>query len=245
MKITFGVELECLIPRSYIGDDSQFNPGGHGRGNQISNAPAGWTVERDGSVRSTVDGMSGVEVVSPILEGEDGLIQVVAMCDYLTEIGATVNSLCGLHVHVGAKRLNVEAYAKAFVVYEKAFFASGGEKAKGRFDGTWCKPSSRWDGGRYASVNLTNVGRSSKNTVEIRCFSPSLDAGDVIGATLMATSLVMAVRNGTTITGTAFETGREAMVEYVKIMADPANQIVAIDDTDLSYLVEKASQSAV
>ena len=87
MKTTFGVELECLIPRSYIGDDSQFNPGGHGRGNQIGNAPAGWTVERDGSVRSTVDGMTGVEVVSPILEGEDGLVQVVAMCDYLTEIG--------------------------------------------------------------------------------------------------------------------------------------------------------------
>ena len=61
----------------------------------------------------------------------------------------------------------------------------------------------------------------------------------------MATSLVMAVRNGTTVTGPAFETGKEAMVEYVKVMADPANQIVAIDSTDLEYLVEKASQSAV
>jgi hypothetical protein len=55
---------------------------------------------------------------------------------------------------------------------------------------TTCRPPHRWDGSRYQSLNLTNVGRSRKNTIEVRCFSGTLDMATVVTAVYMSVALV-------------------------------------------------------
>ena len=57
-----------------------------------------WKIVTDGSVTSRGTGYgSGLELVSPILKGEEGLRQVEKALD---RAGAKVNTTCGLHVHI-------------------------------------------------------------------------------------------------------------------------------------------------
>ena len=57
--------------------------------------------KRDGSLRTRVRRYQGVEIVSPVLRGGDGLEQVRKVADLLNRMDAHVNATCGLHVHVG------------------------------------------------------------------------------------------------------------------------------------------------
>lgn len=59
-----------------------------------------WKVVHDGSV-----GYDGAEVVSPILQGAEGLRQVAQVLKALKAAGGTVNRNCGLHVHVDVSGL--------------------------------------------------------------------------------------------------------------------------------------------
>jgi hypothetical protein len=56
-----------------------------------------WKVERDGSVSS------GGEVISPILQGEDGFVQIKKVMKAIKEAGGSVSTSCGLHVHLGVR----------------------------------------------------------------------------------------------------------------------------------------------
>ena len=60
-----------------------------------------WKIVTDGSVtgRNTGQG-TGLELVSPILKGEEGLLELEKALNALDEAGAKVNTTCGLHVHV-------------------------------------------------------------------------------------------------------------------------------------------------
>jgi len=95
----FGVELELMFPTSV---------------NQTTIRDAlrsaglrGWTVVRDGSL---VGHGNGWEVVSPILQGEDGHRQIRVACAALSALGASgANTACGLHVHHEIRELRIEA----------------------------------------------------------------------------------------------------------------------------------------
>ena len=72
-----------------------------------------WKVIRDGSVRGT-----GLELVSPILTGIEGIVAVRQALKALDDAGARTDTSCGFHLHVGANGLNgvqltriVELYA--------------------------------------------------------------------------------------------------------------------------------------
>jgi hypothetical protein len=61
-----------------------------------------WAVKQDGSLAFDADGLFiGVEFISPILEGMDGLLKVKELIDDLRAAGAHISKSCGLHVHVG------------------------------------------------------------------------------------------------------------------------------------------------
>jgi hypothetical protein len=68
--------------------------------------PGVWKITSDSSVVDA-DGTlgSGIEVVSPVLKGQNGLNQLRKVAAALEAHGARVNRTCGLHVHVGAKGL--------------------------------------------------------------------------------------------------------------------------------------------
>ena len=65
-----------------------------------------WKVERDGSVSS------GGEVISPILQGEDGFVQIKKVMKAIKDAGGSVSTNCGLHVHLGVRDMTKEQRAE-------------------------------------------------------------------------------------------------------------------------------------
>lgn len=114
---TFGVEIEILAPvgmtRATMADlvtaagiDCRAESYGHVQ-------PTQWKIVTDGSLR----GGNGMEIVSPPLAGEAGLEQVRKVCAALTRAGCRVNRSCGLHVHVEARSLGLDAIKRLVGLY--------------------------------------------------------------------------------------------------------------------------------
>ena len=58
---------------------------------------AHWKIVSDGSVC----GSNALELVSPVLRGEDGIEQLRKVCATLKRLNAKINRTCGLHIHFG------------------------------------------------------------------------------------------------------------------------------------------------
>lgn len=72
------------------------------------------------------DASCGLEIVSPILQGTEGLEQIRKVCDALTEAGATVNRKCGYHLHIDCADFDLSQFknlAKLWVKFEDVFDA--------------------------------------------------------------------------------------------------------------------------
>jgi hypothetical protein len=102
---TFGVEIEAFgVTRAALlaelraqGLEAQDEEYNH------STRPH-WKIVRDGSVT----GANAFELVSPVLQGLEGLADLERACRALKICGAQVNASCGLHVHLGASDLSIE-----------------------------------------------------------------------------------------------------------------------------------------
>lgn len=112
---TFGVEIECLVPRSSMIECAERNsmPFRYEGYNHIDNNHYYKFVSD-----SSIMGDNGIECVSPILKGKDGMKSLENCCKSLNEAGAMVNKSTGLHVHVGAKDFTKEQYVNVFVNYQ-------------------------------------------------------------------------------------------------------------------------------
>jgi hypothetical protein len=124
--LTFGTEFECFIPRgstreqlaaaisarlSAFGQSCKVENYGH-------NATPHWKIVPDGSLG---DYTHGVEVVSralPPLQGEEGIKEMRAVCEALTDFGCTVNKDAGMHVHVGVAGMGLGFFKKAVRLYQ-------------------------------------------------------------------------------------------------------------------------------
>jgi hypothetical protein len=188
-EITFGLEIECYLPNSVR---ELISVGQYHRGDQIEGWPAGWNAQHDGSLHAPA-GYFGVEIVSPILKGEDGLIQAAQAVLRLQDMHAISDRSCGIHVHIGAGNITSEQFTrivKAFKRYEFAFWSLNGSQMSTRLQSFFCKPASMWQRDRYNSLNTTNYGRSGKNTIECRLFASVIDCDFVLSAIYMITALV-------------------------------------------------------
>jgi hypothetical protein len=191
-EIGFGIEIECNIP---IADRSSFPVGAYHVGAPVQvEGLTNWKTQADGSVRQT--GLTyAAEVVSPILYGEDGLQEVVKMLDHLKSISAKVNASCGLHVHVDVSGMNSEKMQRLITLFKKfemAFYDMNGTHAKARMSNRYCKPSARWDGTRYQSLNLQHI-HEARPHIEIRVWHGAMKPETVVAAIYMAVSLVARV----------------------------------------------------
>lgn len=204
---TFGVEIEAFVPARLA---HQFNPGRASQPNPILNAPVTsdgktWGCARDGSLMGAPADFQAVEIVSPVLQGEDGFTDLLVMLDYLNEIGVQVNASCGIHIHVFAGDLTKEkqqAVIDRFKEWEKGFFALNGTASRHRWNNTFCQPSGQWlvdsitlteeqhySRYRYQSLNWQNIqpGRS-------QCFEFRLFAGDIVSSPdLLLTSVLTCI----------------------------------------------------
>jgi hypothetical protein len=185
-QVSFGVEIECNIPNEHR---ALFPVGSYHHGTQIPGLSQGWNGQSDGSVNATY-GTFPVEIVSPKLTGEAGLVDLMQAIDYLDQHGARTNDTCGLHVHISCEGLSqseITRVVKLFKAFEKAFFALNGEKYSSRYNSHYCAPSPRWNDTRYQSLNLKHV---FDGHLEIRVWAGSMKPETILAAVYMATALI-------------------------------------------------------
>ncbi len=198
-QLTFGIEIETIAPQSAV-DQHGLRIGPYGRGYQVPYLPEGWKASRDGSIGSPHG--YGCEIVSPVLKGEEGIRQVIEVLEALRAKGHWVNGTCGVHLHIGWDRnWSTQALARlvTIVAYlERALYAITGTKRRER--GRYCGGVRKYgsdkqakpalDRDRYHALNLTNLARGTKDTVEFRVFSGSLNPTKVIGWVQVCLGLV-------------------------------------------------------
>lgn len=189
--LTFGIEIETIAPESAVQNEG-LRIGPYRRGIQVPYLPTGWKAEADGSIDNSGGGHK-CEIVSPILQGAEGLVQVAEVVRTLQAKGHRVNVSCGLHTHVGWRReWDSAALARlvTIVAYvEKGLYAITGTKSRerGRYCGGVRKYGNQKDAkpnldrDRYHALNLTNLAHGVKDTVEFRVFSGSLNPVKVLG----------------------------------------------------------------
>ena len=204
--LTFGIEIETIASDHAVRHDG-LRIGSYKHGIQVPYLPTGWTAEADGSINNAGGGHK-CEIVSPILRGEEGIAQAAEVLRMLEAKGHRVNASCGVHVHVGWRRdWPSEALARlvTIVAYvEKGLYAITGSKSRER--GTFCGGVRKYgndktakpnlDRNRYHALNLTNLARGTKDTVEFRVFSGTTNTTKVVGWIQVCLGLVERALNG-------------------------------------------------
>ena len=69
---------------------------------------------------SSLNGNDTFELVSPILEGEDGLEKLERVCWVLDSCNVKINGSCGLHVHMNAEDFNITTWRNLLLSYKHA-----------------------------------------------------------------------------------------------------------------------------
>ena len=131
-----------------------------------------WRLKRDPS--------AGWELVSPPMRGVDGSEQLQRACEALAEVGAHINTDCGLHVHHDAALLTIKQ--KEHLVYLWSAFqpAINEALAPSRQRNQYCRPLSyastlaqrsnlsrgAFDDNRYQALNMAAYRRHG--TIEFR-----------------------------------------------------------------------------
>lgn len=169
-----------------------------------------WKIVTDSSVTSTGCNNSynhGNEIVSPILEGEDGLEQLRKVCEALEAVGAKVDKTCGIHVHHGIGDLNLEQIKNIYRVYNKYENVIENMMPKSRrktANNRYCKPLAEYieriEGAstiedlrwvlhdRYRTVNFQSYVKYS--TIEFRQHSGSTDFEKISSWVLLTQMMV-------------------------------------------------------
>jgi hypothetical protein len=214
-EFTFGIEIECFIKRR-----NNLPIGSHRNPLEIGNGfPEGWNIKTDGSLHTTLPNHRAVEIVSPILKGDDGLAQVKRVVKELESLDAQVNRTCGFHVHVGAKSVageladGVAGWVSNLInlvgQHETALYAATGS----RFRATACRytrsiksqysddkrkelKKKKWD---VLVREITGMDRyrtlnvnnmlNSRMTVEFRAFAGTVNYAKMLGYIQMAMGL--------------------------------------------------------
>ena len=198
--LTFGIEIETIAPDSAVRNDG-LRIGGYRRGIQVPYLPEGWKAEADGSINNGHGGHK-CEIVSPVLRGEEGIRQVIEVVRTLEAKGHRVNASCGVHIHIGWKRewpsIALARLVTIAAYVERGLYAITGTKSRER--GTWCGGVRKYgndkdakpnlDRNRYHALNLTNLARGAKDTVEFRVFSGSLNPTKLVGWVQVCLGLV-------------------------------------------------------
>jgi hypothetical protein len=153
---TFGTEIECYAPVDTMGVARILNAAGiptQGFTSAVHRTTSEWKVVTDGSVHGNGINRFGVEVVSPVLRGVEGLEQLRKVLEALEAAGCTVDRACGIHVHVGmrgASGRQIANVAKAYLRHE------------GNFD-KLIAPSRRAGANRFCQSNRTQAIRGHRS----------------------------------------------------------------------------------
>lgn len=242
---TFGIELEVYLPSTV-----EVTVGRYHSGLQINGLPAGWNAQADSSVTGFAPiGFYGVEVVSPVLSGEDGLVQVVDVVNALNLAGAKVNEHCGFHIHVGAKDFSSDDIlnlVKEFQCYQKVFLALNGQNASIRESNRYCQLVNNTEEvyySRYYAINIQNwfANTTSKKTVELRIMASTLDIETIFTTILAFVGLVCKAKESPR----KHQVKQMSPVDFVEnILSKPQYQMTDLED-DFQLFFEKIQPAGI
>lgn len=157
-EFTFGVEIEFYLPSGSSDSRLVEALGAAGIDAKIESlnhsVRTWWKLSTDGSLRNYA---TGRELVSPVLQGAEGLRQVEAVCRVLTSFGCKVSKRCGFHVHVGhSSHGNSPAYvARVLQIYgrnERMFDSIVAPSRRGSYAGDGFCNSVRLPSGPMTTV---------------------------------------------------------------------------------------------
>ena len=143
-EFTYGIEIETTVPKA-----KRMGIGTYSEPKQVRGCPTGWVSKTDSSIHPDYN-YKGAEIISPVLQGIDGMEQIKKVTDKLQALGAVPNDSCGFHVHVGLPKqcygngYRDEIETKKFLAnliswtgkHELALYASTGNI--GRVGNTYC-----------------------------------------------------------------------------------------------------------
>ena len=187
----FGIEIEFVGACKYLVAEA-INEAGVDCEVEYYNhtTRAHWKIVSD----SSLDSIRGyaAELVSPILEGDDGVQELLKVITALNSVdGVTVNRSCGLHVHLNCVDLTVkeiQTIYERYAQYEEQIDLCMPRSRRGSMH--WCKTlkdegkvakvkrakykeSIADSFGRYYKVNLTQIAR--RGAIEFRQHSGTTD----------------------------------------------------------------------
>ena len=162
-EFTFGVEIECIMPSRWTRSDLSIV-----LTDEVATSGYLWRITHDGSV----SGMGqGIEYVSPILKGREGLASVERVMNHISSLGGTVNHTCGMHVHIGVRHLKasqIAAIAKSYIDHEAVL-------------DSLLDTSRRGDANRYCHshqhVNRANLARLATSRCTVRQVAEAINFG--------------------------------------------------------------------
>lgn len=140
--LTFGVEFEVVNIGCNDTERIMRNAGYdlHNMGYTHRVMPV-WKVVPDASLTSR---SRNCEVVSPVLRGNDGLNEVRTVAGVLRAAGATINSSCGMHIHIGVDGLITnEQQAHVIKAHQQWSCAFDALVIESRINGQWAKKIDR------------------------------------------------------------------------------------------------------
>ncbi len=187
-KLTFGVEIECtnVMRNDLIINGTRKGLSVRSEGYNHADNQHYYKIVSD----SSLEGVNTNEVVSPILQGNDGLNSLKRLCEALNEIGAKVNKSCGLHVHIGAANMTDAHYTNIIRNYQRleSIIDSFMPESRRGNNSRWCRSLRGFDfsccttkdsvcrtmnGDRYHKVNACAYFRHQ--TIEFRQHSGTTD----------------------------------------------------------------------
>jgi len=208
---SFGIEIEMYSKVSEEHVSRLLNEAGIAcqvEGYNHSTRPH-WKIVSDGSIDYR-RGWHSFELVSPVLSGEEGLLQIRQVCAILNGpiVQATINKSCGLHVHHGASDFGVKQLRNVVNLYKnhEAEMDEMVPPSRRRSNAYYCNTLQHIDAGqlfrtsrhhrtpqlglnsRYYKVNMAAFQRHS--TVEIRHFGGTTDADKICGWVCLTQALV-------------------------------------------------------
>jgi hypothetical protein len=161
-----------------------------------------WKIVND----SSIGGEDAFELVSPILEGQDGLEQVKKVSNVLVSLRAKVNKTCGLHIHFDAANLNLQNWKNLILNYANLEGVIDSMMPASRRANTYCQTMKIDDlatkmndaqtidaavnifTNRYRKINTQAYFR--QKTVEFRQHSGTIESEKIINWILFLHNLV-------------------------------------------------------
>ncbi len=152
----FGIEIEAYnCEREHLATELReagINVAVEGYNHETRNH---WKLVTDSSLR----GNNTFELVSPILQGEDGLKELQKVCWVLEYCNVKVNDSCGLHIHIDAADFTIETWRNLATTYCSLEPVIDAFMPSTRRNNTYCK--------RLSSIPLNSI-REAQTIQDLR-----------------------------------------------------------------------------